>query len=166
MGTPHGHTGQDYLVKDSAGHFRRLGCNILGTLRASHIRVTRAFGSAGHHPSSEDCRKAFVAFWQVVLGQTTENFRRYPNPSFRQLSFSLLYTDKDDGAPRTLDLTAHDSQTFELWVHGLQVGRLFTMLDTLGRRSCSLHGLLCFCAELHQGSRTGRRSVAAESQHI
>ena len=60
---------------------------------------------------------------QVVAGQTTESFKRYPNSSYVRLSFSLIYSSKE-GAPRTLDLTANDEQAFELWFCGLQVRSL------------------------------------------
>jgi len=55
---------------------------------------------------------------QLISGQTTESFKRYPNSSYVRLSFSLIYWSKEE---RTLDLTANDDQTFELWFCGLQV---------------------------------------------
>lgn len=59
-------------------------------------------------------------YWQIIAGQTTESFKRYPNSSYVRLSFSLIYSSKE-GTPRTLDLTANDDQSFELWFCGLQV---------------------------------------------
>ena len=58
--------------------------------------------------------------WQVVPGQTSENFRRHPLPNLAQASFSMLYTDTDQSV-RTLDLTCRSQQEYELWYWGLNV---------------------------------------------
>jgi hypothetical protein len=56
---------------------------------------------------------------EVVAGQGTEVFRRYPLRD-GAASFSLRYRDEDGGS-RTLDLTAADPQQLELWLVGLRV---------------------------------------------
>lgn len=56
---------------------------------------------------------------EVVAGQATEVFRRYPLREGAG-SFSLRYR-AEDGTSRTLDLTATDEQQFELWFTGLRV---------------------------------------------
>ena len=60
--------------------------------------------------------------WQVMPGQSTENFRRHPLPHLARASFSLLYTDTDQSV-RTLDLTCRSQQEFELWYWGLNVSQ-------------------------------------------
>ena len=59
---------------------------------------------------------------QVVPGQTTEIFKRYPMPQCAQWSFSLIYKEEKDIEPRTLDLTCQSEQEFLLWFWGIQVG--------------------------------------------
>ncbi|KAK9824898.1 hypothetical protein WJX74_004462 [Apatococcus lobatus] len=56
---------------------------------------------------------------QVVPGQNTETFKRYPVPKLANCSFSLIY--KVDGDTRTLDLTCKDEEQFETWFSGIQV---------------------------------------------
>lgn len=56
---------------------------------------------------------------QVVPGQNTEAFKRYPYPKLANYSFSLIY--KVDGDTRTLDLTCKDEEQFETWFNGIQV---------------------------------------------
>lgn len=56
---------------------------------------------------------------QVVSGQNTEAFKRYPYPKLANYSFSLIY--KIDGDTRTLDLTCKDEEQFETWFNGIQV---------------------------------------------
>lgn len=59
---------------------------------------------------------------EVVAGQTTEVFRRYPvrEAPGATRSLSLHYKD-EEGSSRTLDLTCADEQQFELWHTGLRV---------------------------------------------
>ncbi|KAL4854190.1 PH [Chlorella vulgaris] len=75
---------------------------------------------------------------EVVAGQTTEVFRRFP---LREgaCSFSLRYRD-EDGTSRTLDLTAADQQQLELWFTGLRViaARLAALGTPVGGASAQL----------------------------
>jgi hypothetical protein len=56
---------------------------------------------------------------QVVQGQTTEVFKRYPEPARSSMSFSLLY--HSGGSLRSLDLTCETPYEFDLWFKGIQV---------------------------------------------
>jgi hypothetical protein len=57
---------------------------------------------------------------EVVAGQGSEVFRRYPLREPPVRSFSLHYCE-EDGSSRTLDLTCADERQFELWHAGLRV---------------------------------------------
>ena len=53
---------------------------------------------------------------QIIYGQATDNFRRYPNAAMEHLSFSLLHSNYS----KTLDLTCKSKRDFDLWTKGLE----------------------------------------------
>jgi hypothetical protein len=56
---------------------------------------------------------------QLIWGQETEIFRRYPEPARAHLSFSVMY--QEDGLLRSLDLTCETDRDFEYWYFGIKV---------------------------------------------
>lgn len=96
---------------------------------------------------------------KMQQGQTTEVFRRYPLPEFDQLSFSLIYKEKN-GKTRSLDVICRNMMEFEFWYWGLQlviteVQNLSTptlpsipepqMTSPTKRVSVAIPSLLCIC---------------------
>jgi hypothetical protein len=74
-------------------------------------RVLRWFSSG---KSLEETSVPLAQVQQIVLGQTTANFKRVHAPELADVSFSLLYGDG-----RSLDLVAKDAAEFQIWTQGL-----------------------------------------------
>ena len=55
----------------------------------------------------------------VVVGQKTEKFQKYPLPALSHLSFSIFYNISKDQED-SLDLTCKDELEFDLWVTGIR----------------------------------------------
>lgn len=53
---------------------------------------------------------------EIIYGQATDNFRRYPNAAMAHLSFSLLHTNLS----KTLDLTCKSQREFDVWTKGIE----------------------------------------------
>lgn len=68
----------------------------------------------------------------TVRGQTTDVFKRNPNPEVKDFSFSLKYPGSD-GSERSLDLICPGEEAFELWYGGLKaiVDNLNTVSNAL-----------------------------------
>lgn len=67
-----------------------------------------------------DSQVAIEAIQEIVFGQSSENFIRYPLPMLEEFSFSIYYHDKLSDEIQTLDLTCKDQREFDLWVIGIK----------------------------------------------
>ena len=99
---------------------------------------------------------------QLVWGQETETFRRYPEPARAHLSFSVMYNE--DGSTRSLDLTCETDRDFEYWYFGIKARARgpFCALRACavhkarrGLRACRAAPLACVSAAMNQASAAG-----------
>lgn len=71
-----------------------------------------------NHPLS-DSQVSFDSIQDIVVGQSSDKFVRYPLPMLEEFSFSIYYLHKS-GETYTLDITCKDSREFDLWLIGLK----------------------------------------------
>jgi hypothetical protein len=69
--------------------------------------------------SISDSQVAISSISDLIIGQKSENFIRYPLKMLEEFSFSIFYKSSD-GEERTLDLTCKDEREFDLWVIGVK----------------------------------------------
>jgi hypothetical protein len=63
----------------------------------------------------------------LSIGQTSENFIRYPLKMLEDFSFTIYYKNKNSNNLLTLDLTCKDAREFDLWIIGIKaLHALFT----------------------------------------
>jgi hypothetical protein len=62
---------------------------------------------------------AINSIFDLVIGQKSENFIRYPLKMLEEFSFSI-YFKTSDGEEKTLDVTCKDEREFDLWVIGVK----------------------------------------------
>lgn len=66
-----------------------------------------------------DSQITFSLIEDIVVGQHSDNFMRYPLPMLEDFSFSIYFKNKND-AIETLDITCKDSREFDLWLIGVK----------------------------------------------
>lgn len=69
--------------------------------------------------SISDAQISFESIVNIVKGQTSSNFKRYPLKMLEDFSFSIYFRDKSNET-RTLDLTCKDEREFDLWMIALK----------------------------------------------
>lgn len=67
-----------------------------------------------------DSQVSFDNITDIVLGQTSETFMKYPIPILEEFSFTLYYNKKNSKNLETLDITCKDSREFDLWLIGIK----------------------------------------------
>jgi len=57
---------------------------------------------------------------EIIIGQHSENFMKYPLKMLENFSFSIYYYKSDDKTLHSLDLTCKDEREFDLWLIGIK----------------------------------------------
>lgn len=66
-----------------------------------------------------DSQVSFDSITEIVSGQTSENFLRYPLPMLEEFSFSIYYKTKTSEI-YSLDITCKDAREYDLWLIGIK----------------------------------------------
>lgn len=115
-----------HIEAQMAVKYMIIGSNLLKHTRQGfpHIRLFQISSDLKRilwYTKSKKINEAQVSLDSIedlVIGQTSENFIRYPLKMLEEFSFSIYY--QRDGKTNTLDITCKDEREFDLWVIGIK----------------------------------------------
>ena len=104
------------------------------------------------YTKSKSITEAHVSFeniTEIVIGQHSDNFLRYPLKMLEEYSFSVIYTRENKTF--SLDITCKDEREFDLWLIGLKALHSHFLKKIINKYNLLCHSK-CFQEQIKKGN--------------